>query len=59
MNKMKEVEDSIKKLVKDYKINIIYENHIEIFNTTNEITINKIINEIDKIFDTINEKEIV
>lgn len=58
MNKMKEVEDSIKKLVKDYKINIIYENHIEIFNTTNEITINKVINEIDKIFDTINNQSI-
>jgi prophage antirepressor-like protein len=58
MNKMKEVEDSIKKLVKDYKINIIYENHIEIFNTTNEITINKVINEINKIFDTINNLSI-
>jgi hypothetical protein len=49
---MKDFEDSIKELTKNYKINTIYENHIEIFNPTFEITINKVINEIDKIFDT-------
>jgi hypothetical protein len=53
MNKMKDFEDNIKELTKNYKINTIYENHIEIFNTTFEITINKVINEIDKIFDTL------
>ena len=55
---MKDIEDSIKKLVKDYKINIIYENHIEIFETTHEITINKVINEINNIFNTINNPSI-
>jgi hypothetical protein len=58
MNKMTEIENNIKELIKEYKINIIYENNTEIFETTYDFTINTIINKIDNIYNKINKPSI-